>query len=79
MNELEAFHHFVGDQIANSGPALTPEECLDLWRAQNPCEEELRLGVEAIQEAINDMQAGDSGQSLEEFLAEFREKRRNSR
>jgi hypothetical protein len=76
MNELEAFHQFVGDQLANGGSALTPEECLDLWRAQHPQDDERDAGVQAVQEALADMQAGDTGQPLEEFLAEFRARRR---
>ena len=72
MNELEAFHQFLGDQLANGGSALTPEECLDIWRAEHPRDDELRAGVQAIQEALTDMEAGDAGQPLEEFLRDFR-------
>jgi hypothetical protein len=77
MNELDAFHRFVGVQLANGGSTLTPEECLDLWRSQHPLDEEIDAGIEAIQEALDDMEAGDSGQPLEEFLAEFRAQRRS--
>jgi hypothetical protein len=76
MSELESFHQFLGTQLANGGSALTPEECLDLWRAEHPLDDELRAGVHAIQEALADMEAGDAGQPLEEFLREFRARRR---
>jgi hypothetical protein len=70
--ELEAFHRFLGEQLANGGRALTPEECLELWRAQHPAGEQLRASVRAVQEALADMEAGDAGEPLAQFLAEFR-------
>jgi hypothetical protein len=76
MNELQAFHRFLGDQLANGGSALTPEECLDLWRAEHPRDDELEADIQAVQEALRDMEAGDSGQPIEEFLTEFRARRR---
>src|SRR5436853_451831 len=41
-HELEAFHRFLGEQLADGGSSLTPEECLELWRAQHPTAEQLR-------------------------------------
>ncbi len=76
MNELQAFHQFIADQLANGGSSLTPEECVDLWRAQNPGEQELRAGVEAIEEALADMEGGDLGAPFSEFVAEFRARKR---
>ncbi len=78
MNELKSFHRFLGDQLADEGSSLTPEECLDLWRAQHPLDEELSASTRAIQEALDDMKAGDIGQPLEAFLAEFRSRQRLS-
>ena len=42
MSELESFHNFLGTQLATGDSALSPEECLDLWRAQHPPDEEAR-------------------------------------
>ena len=75
MNELEAFHRFLADQITNGGPALTPEDCLELWRAQNPHDEEFRADVQAVKEALDDMEGGDVGMPLAEFLAGVRGKK----
>jgi hypothetical protein len=75
MSELESFHQFLGTQLANGGAALTPEECLDLWRAEHPPDDELQAGIQAVQEALADMEAGDVGQPLEEFLRDFRAQR----
>jgi hypothetical protein len=76
LNELDSFHRFLGDQLTNGGSALTPGECLDLWRAQHPLDEDLSAGIRAIQEALEDMEAGDVGQPLEQFLAKFRSNRK---
>jgi hypothetical protein len=78
MSELESFHRFLGDRLAHGELALTPEECLDLWRAQNPSEEDIEADTLAIREALDDMQAGDRGQPLQEFLTEFRARKRLS-
>jgi hypothetical protein len=77
MNELESFHRFLADQLSHGDSLLSPEDCLDLWRAQNPLECELETEVQAIQEAIDQMKAGDAGQPLQEFLSEFRAGNRN--
>ncbi len=76
MSELKSFHRFLGDQLAHGGSTLTPKECLDLWREQNPPDDEVEADTEAIWEALDDMEAGDRGQPLQEFLAEFRAKKR---
>jgi hypothetical protein len=55
---------------------LSPEECLELWRAQNPSEDQFEAEAQAIREAIDDMRAGDVGQPLREFLMEFRAQKR---
>jgi hypothetical protein len=75
MNELESFHRFLGDQLARGDSTLSPEECLKLWRAQNPSEDAFEAEAQAIREAIDDMRAGDVGQPLQEFLLEFRAQR----
>jgi hypothetical protein len=72
MSELEAFHRFLGDQITNGGSALSPQECLDLWRAQHPLAEQLTDSVHAVKEALEDMESGDQGQPLRDFLSELR-------
>jgi hypothetical protein len=78
MNELEAFHQFVGDKLSNGESVLTPEECVDLWRAQHPGAEELHAGIAAIKEALADLEGGDLGIPLPEFLADLRAEKRNS-
>jgi hypothetical protein len=67
-SELFQFHQFVGEQLG-SGRDLTPEETLDLWRAEHPGDDDT---IAAVQEALDDLAAGDRGRPYEEVLAELR-------
>jgi hypothetical protein len=64
----------LGEQISNRDSDLTPEECLQLWRAENPTPTELHKSVAAVKEALADMEAGDTGKPFDEFVEEFRTK-----
>jgi L-alanine-DL-glutamate epimerase-like enolase superfamily enzyme len=64
--ELVAFRDFLDGQIASGRTDLTPEESLDLWR------ESLAQSVAAVNKALADLRAGETGQPLREFIAEFR-------
>jgi hypothetical protein len=72
-HELESFHRFLGRQIADGRGGLSPEECLDLWRAQHPDEGILAEDVEAVREALAEMEAGEKGQLFDDFCAQFRQ------
>ena len=69
--ELAQFQQFISDRLEN-GPSLSPEEALDLWRAENPKADEFTDTVRALQEALTDMDGGDRGITLEEFDRAFR-------
>ncbi len=74
--ELEAFHRFLEDQLANGGCYLSPEECLDLWRAQHPLDARLDEDISAVRDALADMDAGDSGEPFDQFRDQFRQNNR---
>lgn len=69
--ELARFQQFINDHLGK-GETFSPEEALDLWRAENPEEGAEDEELEALREAINEMEAGDRGVSLEEFDKEIR-------
>lgn len=71
MNELREFHIFVGERVNNGGAGLSPEEVLDEWRALHPPPTDPE-DLEAIQEAIDDIESGDTGIPFEEFERKFR-------
>ena len=72
FSELREFHTFVGAQLAANRDQLTPEEIVELWRDQHPTDEEAAATVAAVQAALADMAAGDTGISLAEHDRQFR-------
>jgi hypothetical protein len=73
-NELQEFHRFVADKLANGHANLSPEEAVDQWRDLHPIPEGLADDVAAVREALADMAAGDTGVPFEDFDLEFRAK-----
>jgi hypothetical protein len=69
--ELADFQQFVGEHVQR-GLALSPEEVLDLWRAMHPTPAALDEDVEAVREALAELDAGEPGMTIEEFAAEFK-------
>lgn len=73
IDELEAFQAFLTEKLKNGGPRPSPEEAVDEWRELHP-EEIDEEEVAAIQEALDDMAAGDRGRPADEVMAELRAK-----
>lgn len=71
VTELESFQQFISEQLRNGGAALSPEECLRLWRAR----QEERAGANTgIRRGLAELEAG-LGRPLDDFACDFR--RRN--
>jgi len=73
--ELASFHRFIAERMVSGDADLSPEEALDLWRAQNPTSQEQAETIAAVREALAAYQAGDRGVPLEQFDRQFRERR----
>ncbi len=67
-SDIHDFYRYLGHALQSAGPLPTPEEALDAWRSQHPESDD----VLAVQEALDDMAAGDRGLPLEEFDRQFR-------
>jgi hypothetical protein len=52
VEELRAFHQFVGDKVNDGGSSLSPEDVLDEWRTIHPEAKASAEEIAAIQEAI---------------------------
>ena len=74
ISELSQFHEFLGEQLANGGSQLSPEEALDVWRTAHPSAEAGANDYEAVRQALAAMDAGDTGIAFEEFDRRFRAK-----
>jgi len=72
--ELQQFNRFVSEKIGTGQGDLSPEEALDLWRAENPPEDERTATIRAVEEALEELRAGDTGASIEEFDTDFRQR-----
>jgi hypothetical protein len=64
--ELAQFHRFVSEQLAGNAQ-VTPEEVLDLWREQYPAVNQSAEDLEAIRQAVSDMESGDTGEPIAKF------------
>lgn len=63
-NNLQSFHQFVGEQLANGGAQLSPEQVLAMWRERLETIEAVREGLEAVDAART--------KPLDEFARDFR-------
>lgn len=70
-NELANFHVFVAKRLKRGEQEMSPEEALDLCHAEHPDPDEFGDTVQALREAIADMEAGDTGVPLDQFDREF--------
>ena len=73
-NDPRAFHDFLGAKLSNGGGTLTLDEAIALWDIENAPDDERAATVLAVQEALADMRAGDTGVPARDFLAEMRRK-----
>lgn len=69
--ELAQFEQFIKLQVQN-GRNLSPEEALDLYRAEHPDPNELDTSVAELREALAEVDAGAAGVPLEEFVRQRR-------
>ena len=69
--ELVQFHQFIVEHM-NKGSSMSPEEAVDLWRASHPDPATYEEDVEAVREALAELDAGEPGMTIEEFAAEIR-------
>ena len=65
-NDLESFHQFVSQQLANGGPPLSPEQVLAMWRERVDTIADIRDGLAAVDEGRT--------KPLEQFAHEFRKR-----
>ena len=69
--DLERFHKFAVSRVSNSEDELTWRQLFELWRLDNPSDEESAEDVAAIQESLDAIAAGRM-RLFSEFDAEFR-------
>ena len=70
-SELQSFSGYLSGLIASGQKNISPEVALLQWRLENLSPEERDEEVKAIQEALDDIAAGDRGIPAEEFFAKL--------
>jgi hypothetical protein len=73
-NELQEFHRFVAEKLANGGAGLSPEEVVDEWRILHPNADELTEGAALLRQALAEADRGEFVPA-ERIIADIREKR----
>ena len=72
-NDLHAFKSFIDEQLA-AETVPTVDEVLARWDSENETAEGRGSTVQALKEALADMDAGDTGIPVREALAQLRSK-----
>lgn len=72
LEELDEFRRFAAEQIDSSSEELSLEDLVDRWRMLSPSPGELTESVRAVQEAVADMEGGETGRPFGDFAEEFR-------
>lgn len=57
QTELYQFSEFLSGKLANGGAELSPEQCLEMWRLENPSTAGRDASVHSIQLAIDEMES----------------------
>lgn len=70
--ELESFTQFAKRRLAGEEPEPSLDELFDLWRMENPTDENHAENVAALAAAIEDFRNGDRGQRAGELTRELR-------
>jgi hypothetical protein len=73
QDQLDSFHQFATQRI-RSGEAASMDELVDAWSGAELSKEQLDRNATAIQEAIDDMEAGDTGRPASEVIGDIRAK-----
>lgn len=74
QKQLDSFHEFAKEQLDNNGSELTFADLYEMWRIQQPTDDELAENVAAVKAAIRDLEQGDRGVPFEDHIRELRQK-----
>ena len=72
IDELRAFHQFLGAKLHQQSSPCSREEALDEWRRQHPDAQTASDDLAASEEALADVARGDRGIPFDEFDRDFR-------
>lgn len=74
LDELNRFHRFAEETLANGNGDLTLEDLVEMWSFENPSPERQHEDLLAVKAALRDVDNGDRGIPFEDHIRELREK-----
>lgn len=72
QRQIDGFHEFATRQLRAGHGDLSLAEMFDLWETENQSDDELADSVAALRSALSDMEQGDTGRPVEQFMEEMR-------
>ena len=73
QGQLDSFHRFASDKLDDNGSEFSWSELFQLWRLENPTNEERDEVNAVIRQGIEDIKAG-RGRPAEEVMDELQRK-----
>jgi hypothetical protein len=73
-DELRSFYQFAETRLRNGGCDQSLDDLYAEWRAGNPTPTELEGDVRAVRASLRDMDEGETGRPVSDFIAEFRQR-----
>ena len=61
--DIDSFTQFARERLRGGGSDVSIDELFDLWRIENPSDDETSENVAAINAALDDFRNGDRGRS----------------
>lgn len=74
IEELNRFHSFAEEKLANGGAELTFEDLVEMWSFENPSPQRRHEDLLAVKASLRDLDNGDRGEPVEDVIREMREK-----
>jgi hypothetical protein len=71
-SDSHEFHRYLGDRLREGADGMSPEEILDEWRQSHPDDDSMTLSPQEIQEVLADLDSGELGMLLEDFMQQMR-------
>lgn len=72
-SELQHFYQFAEVRLREPTCAETLDDIYAEWRARNPLPDELEKDTQAVRASLRDMDAGETGRSIDDFAKSFRQ------
>ncbi|HBE67542.1 MAG TPA: hypothetical protein DDW52_05265 [Planctomycetaceae bacterium] len=74
QEKIEQFREFAMERLATDATSLNMVDLAAEWEFEHESQEHQQHDVAAVNASLRDMDAGQTGRPMSEFLAEFRQR-----